>query len=1212
MKKRCYGCMELYESEYDICPHCGYIYGSHAEEAVHIEPGTLLHDRYIIGKVLGYGGFGVTYIGWDGKLEQKVAIKEYLPSEFSTRMPGQSQVTVFNGAKNEQFHDGLAKFVDEAKRLAKFQNEPGIVKIFDSFEENDTAYIIMEYLDGETLTSYLKRVGTIPEDDAIAILTPVIMSLQTVHEAGILHRDIAPDNIIITKTGEVKLIDFGASRFATTSHSRSLTVIIKPGYSPEEQYRSRSDQGPYTDVYSIAATLYKMITGKTPPDAMERRAKYENQNKDILEEPHKIVKNISVNRENAILNALNVRIEDRTPDIPSFMKELNANPPAKRRYGKIKKIDLYSVPLWLKIAVPSFIACVGVFVALIFSGVINFSLFSEEIVIPEGIVTVPDVEGETREEAINTIETLNLYAVPGEPIESEYIEAGIVVIQTPTGGSYMNIGGNVVIRVSSGASVQGPENGKATVPYLKDKKKDAAIIELKDAGLGEPVIVEEYDENVPEGSVISQSIDYKTQVDEGTVITITISLGAKPFEMPDVTGMDYDEATKKLNELGLKNISQERKTDNSVPQNQVLEQSIKPGAKVKASDKITLTISTAEETINVSDVTGKDQSAAKQELEKQGFKVVVLENNYDNVDKGIVAEQTPAAGSSQKKGATVTLYVSKGKQTTTVNVSFDANGGAVTQNSKDVTLGAEYGELPTATKTGETFIGWYTKAEGGERINASTTVTNSSAHTLYARYSTNTYTVTFDANGGTVSTDSITVTYGATYGKLPTPTRKGFSFKGWSTAVHGGSLRGKNDVVKEDHTLYAIWDRLVIFYADNIFMPCFDGEENVHKGIWEEFQGSCAVEYYQFEWYNSNCIFPYAEKEGYIFDGWYTSEKGGTKIESFNEITEAEQNLYAHWKANTYTLSFNENGGTFVSSVSLAYGSEYGTLPTTTRDYYTFDGWYTAASGGTKVSSTTKMGASNVTVFAHWTLNPEEGWALASTVPSDAQITNTKWVYDYTETKESTNTSESGWTQTGSYWKQTGSGTTNYASFPSTFKTSHSIYTSLAKSAYTASETATTKREVSNNWAGYIYWHWAYNAPYRNNTGRWISDRNQTAGSSRGLTDYPYCYFFAFMSTTNAPTLSGFTYTWGANAKYNSSATTYNCSSCLPSGADTSATSGLNNPRFLRFDYYTSTYTDYQKIFQYKKVTTGLESTTEISNGGAISNVQKYVKYRKK
>ena len=342
MSRRCLGCMELFGDEFEICPHCGYVVGTHAEEAIHMEPGTILHDRYIIGKVLGFGGFGVTYIGWDGKLEQKVAIKEYLPGEFSTRMPGQSQVTIFNGEKSEQFHDGLKKFVEEAKHLAKFQNEPGIVKIFDSFEENDTAYIVMEYLDGETLTSYLKREKTIPEDQAVAMLMPVMESLQAVHAEGLLHRDIAPDNIFLTKSGEIKLIDFGASRYATTSHSRSLTVIIKPGFSPEEQYRSRGDQGPYTDVYALAATLYKMITGKTPPDAMERRAKYETQNKDILEEPHKLNKNISVNRENAILNAMNVRIEDRTPDVAAFIGELNANPPAKRRYGKIKKIDIYS------------------------------------------------------------------------------------------------------------------------------------------------------------------------------------------------------------------------------------------------------------------------------------------------------------------------------------------------------------------------------------------------------------------------------------------------------------------------------------------------------------------------------------------------------------------------------------------------------------------------------------------------------------------------------------------------------------------------------------------------------------------------------------------------------------------------------------------------------------------------------------------------------
>lgn len=273
MSKRCLGCMEIFGDEFSICPHCGHEVDTPVENPVHIKPGTLLNDRYIIGKVLGSGGFGVTYIGWDGRLEQRVAIKEYLPSEFSTRMPGQSQVTVFNGEKNEQFYDGLKKFVEEAKHLAKFQNEEGIVKIFDSFIENDTAYIIMEYLEGETLKEFLKREKTIPEDRAVEMLIPVMKSLQVVHEAGLIHRDIAPDNIFLTNDGNVKLIDFGASRYATTSHSRSLTVIIKQGYSPEEQYRSRGDQGPHTDVYALAATMYKMITGKTPPDAMERRGK---------------------------------------------------------------------------------------------------------------------------------------------------------------------------------------------------------------------------------------------------------------------------------------------------------------------------------------------------------------------------------------------------------------------------------------------------------------------------------------------------------------------------------------------------------------------------------------------------------------------------------------------------------------------------------------------------------------------------------------------------------------------------------------------------------------------------------------------------------------------------------------------------------------------------------------------------------------------------
>lgn len=191
------GCMETYDEELNACPLCGYAHGTPAEEAIHMQLGTVLSKRYIIGKVLGYGGFGVTYIAWDSRLDTKVAIKEYLPSEFSTRMPGQTSVTIFNGDKKEQFQDGLVKFVDEAKRLAKFQNEPGIVKIFDSFVENETAYIIMEYLEGETLATRLKRKKQIPEKEALQLIEPVLDSLRVI----VLCR--WPGSLRVTKRGRI-------------------------------------------------------------------------------------------------------------------------------------------------------------------------------------------------------------------------------------------------------------------------------------------------------------------------------------------------------------------------------------------------------------------------------------------------------------------------------------------------------------------------------------------------------------------------------------------------------------------------------------------------------------------------------------------------------------------------------------------------------------------------------------------------------------------------------------------------------------------------------------------------------------------------------------------------------------------------------------------------------------------------------------------------
>ena len=429
--KLCMGCMETYNDKYDVCPHCGYVDGTAPKEAYHLIPGTVIEGRYIVGKVIGNGGFGVTYIGYDPVLNQKIAIKEYLPGEFSTRAMGSPDVTVFSGEKEEQFASGIIKFVEEARRLAKFKHTPGIVDIHDSFQANHTAYIIMEYIDGETLKEKLEREGRIPVDEALNIMMPVIGALKEVHKEGILHRDISPDNIMISKTGEVKIIDFGAARFATTTHSRSLSVLVKPGYAPEEQYRSRGDQGTWTDVYACAATLYKMITGVTPEDAMERR------NKDTLLPPSKLGIKIPKNKENAIMNALNIRIEDRTQTADDLEADLFSDQAVKRNKIHLKKMDIGKWPIWLKITSGVAAAAVCVFIVLLVTGVIKFAdLFhSNRGQLENGYVYAPEVVNIALAEAEKTVGDANLITQITDKQHSDEIAEDMVLQQNIPSGT---------------------------------------------------------------------------------------------------------------------------------------------------------------------------------------------------------------------------------------------------------------------------------------------------------------------------------------------------------------------------------------------------------------------------------------------------------------------------------------------------------------------------------------------------------------------------------------------------------------------------------------------------------------------------------------------------------------------------------------------------------------------------------------------------------
>ena len=535
---RCLGCMAEIPDEYKFCPHCGYAPGTPAESALHMQPGTLLAERYLIGRVVGYGGFGVTYIAWDDVLQQRVAIKEYLPSEFATRAPGQSQVTVFTGDRAQQFADGMSKFVDEAKRLAKFQNEPGIVRIYDSFEANNTAYIVMEFLDGETLATYLQREGKLPVDQAIQMLTPVIQSLEVIHKGGIIHRDIAPDNIFLTKDGQVKLIDFGAARYATTSHSRSLTVLIKAGYSPEEQYRSRGEQGPHTDVYALAAVLYNMTTGVTPPDALERRALLENKKKDTLIPPSKLCK-ISKNQENALLNAMNIYAEARTATAKDFLSDLTSTTQVQRVAEKIRALDLMRWPLWAKIVIPTIGVAAIVALFLLSTGVIEFGGNPlQAFTLGSDSVRVPSVINNSVGVAQDRLEEEGLAPVISGRETSETVPANMVLRQGPDAGTVVELGTSIELYVSAAEELVVEEGIMPDLTYYTEEDA-TAVLEQQ----GAVVSVEyEYSNDIADGLVIRTSIGMDEPLNAGDEVILYVSQGPDPEAEANPDGENSDAA----------------------------------------------------------------------------------------------------------------------------------------------------------------------------------------------------------------------------------------------------------------------------------------------------------------------------------------------------------------------------------------------------------------------------------------------------------------------------------------------------------------------------------------------------------------------------------------------------------------------------------------------------------------------------------------------
>ncbi|MBR1731667.1 MAG: serine/threonine protein kinase, partial [Ruminococcus sp.] len=307
----CYNCFKEYIGGF--CPNCGYSNSQdRGKYPVALPAGTILAGRYIVGRVLGQGGFGITYVAQNYQTKEICAIKEFFPETLATRIESRT-VSSYTDERAESFNYGKDCFLNEAKTLAEFIGNPHIVRVYSYFEENNTAYFVMEYITGISLQSYLKNNGgKISVITAKNILFPIMDALSDVHSRGIIHRDISPDNIYITSDGNVKLLDFGAARYSLGDKSRSLDVVLKHGYAPKEQYTRRGRQGPYTDIYSLAATFYRSITGRVPPDSVERM------DEDDLIYPSNLGIQISKNDEDALIKALSIYPIDRFQSMPEF------------------------------------------------------------------------------------------------------------------------------------------------------------------------------------------------------------------------------------------------------------------------------------------------------------------------------------------------------------------------------------------------------------------------------------------------------------------------------------------------------------------------------------------------------------------------------------------------------------------------------------------------------------------------------------------------------------------------------------------------------------------------------------------------------------------------------------------------------------------------------------------------------------------------------
>ena len=680
---RCWAWMEPLEEGQKICPKCQYQNELYYANPRCLKPGTLLNNRFYVGIVLGEGGFGVTYIGWDTILDMTVAIKEYFPANVASRDCTASltnDINIFGGRSEQEYKLGLERYIREARTLSKFHDLHGIVDIRDFFHENNTAYLVMEYLKGPTLEEHIKQYGRMKPEYVFQIMKPVMRSLEKIHQAGMVHRDISPDNIMLSD-GCIKLIDFGAARLANNDNNKSLTVVLKRGFAPEEQYRSNGKQGPWTDVYAICATIYYMLTGKKPPESIERTYEDTLQSFDELEIP------VDKEKSDALMKGLAPIYQNRYQSIRDLCNDLYSDSeiPPSQQFRKdqelLEIVEQEELEEESKKEVQKAIE--------------DSIRIREE---KKNEKEIPELMEYDQSESIaiwkNTKEPDNFASAKEEqvkppvdikPEEPPKPEADSKPAEPPKPeADSKSAESSKYVAVSKDIDPLKPVNPKKETDSRKSgysgaKENDRSprkIVITIAAILGVVIIVVAgrmiYKGTSPSKPVQNEtkkesSVDPSTSADVSSETDNTVQT-TEPVE--EITMVDVKKKTLQAAKAAIKSLEDQelqvtasQEYSDKIKKGCVIRQSISAGEKFEKGTKseIKLVISKGSKPVVVPSVLNIDKEKAIKKLHRKGLKYKILSYQYSSsYKKGAVMQQKIAAGKTVKKGKMVGLVISDG------------------------------------------------------------------------------------------------------------------------------------------------------------------------------------------------------------------------------------------------------------------------------------------------------------------------------------------------------------------------------------------------------------------------------------------------------------------------------------------------------------------------------------------------------------------------